>query len=123
MTREQMQDFARAWIAAWNRRDLEAVLAHFTEEARFRSPKALALTGSADLQGKPALRAYWQAALGSIGEIRFVLDRVVADPAAREMVVLYEGHVDGRRTRAAEAMRFDAAGRQIEGEALYGAPL
>ena len=123
MTREQVQDFAPVWIAAWNRRDLEAVLALFTEAARFRSPKTAALTGNAELQGKPALRAYWQAALGGIGEIRFVLDCVVADPAAREMVVPYEGHVDGRRTRAAETMRFDAAGRQIEGEALYGAPL
>ena len=64
MTRDGMQEFAAAWIDAWNRRDLEAVLAHFAEDARFRSPKALVLTGRAELHGKPALRAYWQAALG-----------------------------------------------------------
>lgn len=29
----------------------------------------------------------------------------------------------GRRTRATQAMRFDAAGRRIEVEALHGAPL
>jgi ketosteroid isomerase-like protein len=33
MTYESMMTFAEAWIAAWNRRDVETVLAHYSEEA------------------------------------------------------------------------------------------
>jgi hypothetical protein len=29
-----MMMFAETWIAAWNRRDVDAVLAHFAEEAQ-----------------------------------------------------------------------------------------
>jgi hypothetical protein len=35
MTYESMMIFAETWIAAWNRRDVEGVLAHFAEEAQF----------------------------------------------------------------------------------------
>ena len=41
MTHESMMMFAETWIAAWNRRDVDAVLAHFAEEAQFVSPVAL----------------------------------------------------------------------------------
>jgi hypothetical protein len=39
MTYESMIAFAESWIAAWNRRDVEAVLAHYSER---RSPSATA---------------------------------------------------------------------------------
>ena len=35
MTYESMMLFAETWIAAWNRRDIDAVLAHFADEAQF----------------------------------------------------------------------------------------
>jgi hypothetical protein len=37
MTYESMMIFAETWIANWNRRDVEAVPAHFAEEARVRT--------------------------------------------------------------------------------------
>jgi ketosteroid isomerase-like protein len=40
MTYESMMIFAETWITAWNRRDVEGVLAHFAEEAEFVSPVA-----------------------------------------------------------------------------------
>ncbi len=33
LQRDGMISFAREWIAAWNRRDVDAVLSHFTDEA------------------------------------------------------------------------------------------
>jgi hypothetical protein len=36
MTYESMMTFADSWIAAWNRRDVEAVLEHFAEDAQPR---------------------------------------------------------------------------------------
>jgi ketosteroid isomerase-like protein len=48
MTHESMLAFAESRIAAWNRRDVEAVLAHYSEDAQFVSPVAHNLIGSSD---------------------------------------------------------------------------
>lgn len=117
-----MERHAERWIAAWNRRDVDAVLADYADDARFVSPKALTFVGSARIEGKAALGNYWRTALERIPTLVFTLDRVLCDVEQREMVVLYEANLGGTRARACEFMRFDEAGRQIEGEALYGAP-
>ena len=44
--------FAAAWIANWNARDVEAVLAHFADDCVFESPVAQTVTGEARLAGK-----------------------------------------------------------------------
>ena len=43
MNRKDMEMFAANWIANWNARDLDAILAHFAEDARFISPLAAEL--------------------------------------------------------------------------------
>jgi ketosteroid isomerase-like protein len=123
MTRSEALAFARAWIDAWNRRDVAAVLAHFADDAVFTSPKAAVFVGDPVVRGKSALAAYWQRASAGVAELRFTLDRVVWDPEARELLVLYDARIDGTTRRACELMRFDADGRQVAGEALYGAEL
>jgi steroid delta-isomerase len=117
-----MLQHAADWIAAWNRRDLDAVLRVFSETARFTSPKALAIAGSATLEGKVALAAYWREGLRRLSTIEFRLDHVLCDVERREMVVVYEANLNGHKTRASEFMRFDSAGRQVEGEVMYGVP-
>jgi steroid delta-isomerase len=120
MTEDQMRAMAEHWIAAWNRADLAAVLAPYTDDAVFVSPKAAEITGDALVRGRAALEAYWSEALAR-GRPRFTLDHVVCDVAARTLVVVYVGERNGERRRTCEVMRFDEAGRQIAGEALYGA--
>lgn len=58
-------EFSRIWEAAWNRRDVETVLAHFDEGAVFTSPVAQRIGFARDgvVRGKDALRRYWLAAL------------------------------------------------------------
>jgi uncharacterized protein (TIGR02246 family) len=123
MTPETIAAFAQNWIDAWHRRDLEAVLAHFADDARFTSPRALATVGTATVIGKDALRNYWQAALAGIETLQFSLDHTVWDPERQELVLVYTSAIDGRRLRACEFMRFGPAGRIVEAEAMYGAPL
>ena len=123
MTKEQMHAFAVDWVSAWNRRDIAAVLRHFADDAKFLSPRAREVTGQPLVVGKPALEEYWRRALARIGTMVFRLDHVVADPARREIVVVYDRLLDGKSIRACEIMRFDETGRQIWGEALYGAAL
>jgi hypothetical protein len=123
MTYESMMIFAEAWIAAWNRRDIDAVLAHFAEEARFASPAAIGFIGRAVLRNKKELEEYWRAALDRISILEFKLDHATWDERRRELNVVYEANLNGDRKRACEIMQFDAAGRQIAGEALYGAAI
>ena len=115
--------FGREWVEAWNRRDVEAVLAHYRDDVRFVSPTAALVTGNPVVEGKDALRAYWTAALKRIGELRFAFDRVLWDPAASELLIVYTRELEGRRERACELFRFDASELVFEGEALYGARL
>jgi steroid delta-isomerase len=66
MTYESMMTFAESWISAWNRRDVEAVLAHFSEDAQFVSPVARTLIGRPILRNKKELEDYWRTALARI---------------------------------------------------------
>ena len=73
-------DFARRWIAAWNARDLEAVLELFSEDAVFTSPLAARLMPESGgvVRGKPALRDYWRLALDRAPELHFELSSLYA---------------------------------------------
>lgn len=119
-TGADMADFARRWIAEWNRRDIAAVLAHFADDARFTSPRAAERTGRATVIGRTALAAYWQGAL-RLPSLHFTLDRTLWDAERREGAILYLADLGGTRRRAVEILRFGPDGLVAEGEALYGA--
>jgi hypothetical protein len=121
MSYDSMMAFAEQWIAAWNRRDVEAVLAHFADEAQFISPVARNFVGRSVLQNKKELADYWRAALGRISTLEFHLDHAMWDERRHELIIIYEANLNGERKRACEIMQFDAWGRQLRGEALYGA--
>jgi hypothetical protein len=121
MEPDRIARFAEEWIDNWNHHRLDAILLHYTDEVLFTSPRATALTGSATIHGKEALRRYWSAAIARTTARRFTLDRTLWDAAASELVILYISDIDGRRVRAAEVFRFDRAGQVTAGEALYGA--
>jgi ketosteroid isomerase-like protein len=64
--------FARRWAAAWNDRDLEAVLTHFADGCVFTSPVARQLLGGDGvIHGKQALREYWTHALEKVPDLHF----------------------------------------------------
>ena len=112
MTYESMMAFAESWIAAWNRRDVEAVLVHYSETAQFVSPVASNLVGRPMLRDKKELEAYWRTALARISSLEFKLDHAAWDEKRRELNVVYEANLNGERKRACEIMQFDASGRQ-----------
>jgi len=65
--------FAQAWAAAFNRLDVEAVLAHFHDDVVFTSPVAArVIPGSGGVvRGKAALREYWSAAAKIMPDLHF----------------------------------------------------
>lgn len=120
LDRRHMEAFASRWAAAWNRRDVEAVLAHFRDDIIFTSPTALAVAGVATIHGKQALRDYWNAALAGIGALHFTVDHVLWDPLRRELAIVYDSRIDGRQRRVSENLTFDAGGLVVAAEVFHG---
>lgn len=121
MTQEHALEFATGWTEAWNRRDVEAVLALFAEDAEFVSPKAQQFVGRAALKGKAEIRNYWETALTKIDDLRFTLDSVFVGPAERQAAILYSSRLNGRTSRAIEMLTFNEHALVVRGEAFYGA--
>jgi len=122
MTREKCEAFAARWAEAWNRRAVETVLEHFHEDIVFTSPTALAVVGSPIVRGKDALRAYWTAALGRIGSLRFTIDHVLWDPVRRELAIVYTSDTDGTIRRVSENLVFNEDGQVVAAEVFHGVP-
>jgi steroid delta-isomerase len=112
--------FAAAWASAWNRRDLDSILAHFGDDVRFSSPKAQDAVGMPTVRGKTALRAYWERALTQINSLEFRVHRTLWDPSAREVMIVYDRSVNGRSDRAIEVLRITPSGLVDSGEVFYG---
>ena len=120
MKREDAVNFANDWAAAWNARDIQRVLASFSEDVTFVSPTALAVVGTATIRGKQALRAYWTQAMSRIGSLRFTLNRVAWDAESRELAIIYLSDTDGRMKNVSENLVFNENGVVLSAEVFHG---
>ena len=120
MTSDDARAFAAQWAEAWNRRDIEQVLAHFHEDVEFTSPTALAVVGTPTVRGKRSLREYWTMALSRLASLRFTVHRVVWDAGSRELAIIYTSETDGKARRVSENLRFDSAGQIVVAEVFHG---
>lgn len=70
---------ANDFIAGFNTRNLELVLAHYHEDVEMISPLAVKVVGAANgvVRGKAALRAYWTKALSGVPELQLELMAVL----------------------------------------------
>jgi ketosteroid isomerase-like protein len=120
MTREEAEAFARRWAGWWNTGAVESVLEVFSDDVVFVSPTALAVVGSATVRGKPALRAYWMAAMQRIKAVQFTVGHIVWDPALRELAIVYTSDIAGATKRVSENLRFDETGKIVAAEVFHG---
>ena len=111
------EDFARAWVQAWNDRDLGAILSHYSEDIVFHSPRidGILKNGAAFVAGKAALEAYWAEALARAPSLFFELDEILIGSNA--MTVLYRNHRD---ENVAETFVFGEDGAVVLSIAAYG---
>jgi ketosteroid isomerase-like protein len=103
-----VQTFAHEWIAAWNSRDLDRILAHYAHDVVLTSPVAQRiLQGDGNVRGIQALRDYFTLGLQAYPNIRFEL---IDTLSGIETIVLYyrNQHRDGK---TAEAMLLNAEGK------------
>jgi hypothetical protein len=97
--------FAEDWLAAWNRHDVDAVLAHFHDDVVFTSPVAARVVPDSGgvVRGKAALREYWTAALKTMPDLHF---EVVAVFRGESVVVI--NYRNQRGGLVNEVLEFDA---------------
>lgn len=115
LTRDFAEHFARDWIAAWNSKDLDRVLAHYREDFVFHSPFIVAVAGEASgkLAGKAAVRGYWEKALARIERLNFELVDLLV--GVDSLTIYYRGH----RGMVAETFFFDERGVVTLATACY----
>lgn len=109
------REFSEQWIAAWNARDLEAVLSHYAGDAVFLSPLAQRRLGDGRVVGVDSLRAYWAAGLAAVPDLKFTLESVLE--GHRCLTIVYRNQLG---TLVAETMEFDDAGQVARSFACYG---
>ena len=106
----------RDWIAAWNSRDLERVLALYAEDSEMTSDKipALGFDATGTVRGKERLRAYWGTALELLPNLHFELIDVFVSPDS--IVVFYQNE---RGAKICEYLRLDDEGKIMQGSANH----
>ena len=73
-TEDEARRFSQSWYAAWNRHDLDGILAHYSEDIEHSSPFIARYNGDPacrPLKGKAAVRAYFGRALERNPTLRF----------------------------------------------------
>lgn len=95
MTIEESVEFAKRWIAAWNARDIDAVLKAYATDVVFTSPTAARFVpeSGGTVRGKDALREYWTIALRGNPDLRFELEGVYV--GVETVVVHYRNQLGG----------------------------
>jgi ketosteroid isomerase-like protein len=109
-------EFARAYYAAWNARDLDAILALYAEDVEFSSPYITALGFGFDgvISGKAELRVYVERALSRAPELTFTPEALFV--GARGNGLMYRNH---RGERVLEVHERDAGGLVVRADAIY----
>lgn len=79
MNPDKALQIAHQWIEAWNQRDLEAIISHYSDEIEFSSPLITKLMDNPEgkLQGKVALQAYFATGLATYPNLKLELVEIL----------------------------------------------
>ena len=116
ISKEQATVFADNWIAAWNARDMDAILSLYTDDFEMSSPKIVQFTGNniGTLKGKENVAAYWRMALDKLPDLHFELIETLV---GFDSVTLYYNSIQGKR--AVEWFLFNEDGKVYKAAAHY----
>lgn len=92
---DALRQIAKTWLACFERRDLDGLLALYADDATHTSPKIRVRhpeTGGL-LRGKPAMRAWWQDSFDRLPSMSYVPTAITAD--SERVVFEYVRKVDG----------------------------
>ena len=110
------REFARRYYAAWNARDLNAILALYADDIEFSSPYIAALGFSPDgvIHGKDMLKLYFEKALERAPQLVFKPEALLV--GARGHTLIYRNH---RGEQAAEHHEMEPGGLIVRADATY----
>jgi hypothetical protein len=116
LDRERAIGFAESWCDAWNRRDVEAILSHYAEDAALNSPLVAQRFGVADgwIRGKARLRENFTIGLRTQG-MHFSLETVLF--GQQSFCVLYRRETG---TLVSDLFEIDAEGLALRVVACHG---
>jgi ketosteroid isomerase-like protein len=115
---QQARKMAEHWCEAWNKRDLDSIMQHYSDDVALNSPFVVQRLGNADgwVRGKDNLRSYFAVALRN-PDLHFELVDVLLSVQA--LTILYR-----RETGAlvADVIELDASRRGNRVHACYSMP-
>jgi ketosteroid isomerase-like protein len=119
LTVEKTADYVKRWVAAFESKDLDRVLAFYTDDVIFHSPLVARLSHdpSGTVQGKAALRAYVKKGFEVFDHIRFTVLDVLR--GVDSIAIHYKG-ITG--THVVEVLFFDKDGLVRESYVHYASP-
>ncbi len=109
---------ARAWLAAFNAQDLDALLALYADDAVHTSPKLRARqpeTGG-KVAGKAALRTWWKDAFARLPGLRYDESGLTADE--HRVLLEYVRHAPGEEPMLVAEV-FEILGDRIAASRVY----
>lgn len=112
-------DFAESWIRAFNSRDIEKIFELYDDNFIMESPyiRERMNIESGLLQGKPAVRPYWEKSLAQNPPIFFRPIEVFVGVSS--VVIFYESV--GRKL-VCETFKFNGEGKVVSGCSQHGRP-
>lgn len=95
MTVQQNKQIATKWFEAFNEHNLEKLLGLYDEQARHYSPKLKVRQPETKglIEGKAALRAWWQDAFDRLPTLKYEVVKLTADE--EQVFMEYTRYVDG----------------------------
>lgn len=95
MTPQDLKDTAILWFKAFNEQNLEDLLALYHHSAQHYSPNLKVREPQTDglIEGKEALRAWWQDCFERLPTLRYQVDKLTAD--SEQVFMEYTRKADG----------------------------
>ncbi|MGF1488678.1 MAG: nuclear transport factor 2 family protein [Prochloraceae cyanobacterium] len=109
-------EIARNWLEDWNAHDLDRIISHYAEEIVFISPMVVKLldSPSGSIEGKSALRNYFDRGLTVYPELKFKAIEILVGVSS--LVIYYRSVKD---LLAAEFMEINQQGLITKANAHY----
>jgi len=118
ITPDLAQRAAESWVAAWNSRDLDTIMSHYTDDVTFWSPMIVKLMGDPNgkIVGKEGLRAYFTRGLAATPALHFTLLHVLT--GVDSVTIYYRRHDN---VEVAEVTTLNADGQATQIHCYYSA--
>ncbi len=116
ITQQFASHFADEWIKSWNKKDIAAIMNHYTDGVIFSSPFIIRnkINTSGTIKGKDNLKKYFEKALAATPDLHFDLEHIMI--GIKSITLIY---VRIQTLLASETMILDYEGKVIEGLSHY----